>query len=173
MCAHMHCHVDRSGKLTIIHSLTRVGMELLGQPKMQNHINGHKYHDLGGRRGRAWDHQVWSGSCCFCSMSQQVRFVFVLFFLQCLVLFVLRSRIRQGFIFMDHIRYIMNQITSTAVLRRWLGWRPLQRSTSSSKELLEDSTSHRLSSSEEWPGPQILRVLSDPILTKNGNICFR
>ena len=95
------------------------------------------------------------------------------FFLQCLVLSVLRSRIRQGFISMYHILSIMNQITSTAVLRRWPGWRPLQRSTSSSKELLEDSTSHRLSSSEEWPGPQILRVLSDPILTKNGNICFR
>ena len=32
------------------------------------------------------------------------------FFLQCLVLFLLRSRIRQGFIFMDHICSIMNQI---------------------------------------------------------------
>ena len=103
---------------------------------------------------------VSTGANCFCS-------VFFNVFLQCLVLFVfVRSRIRQGFIWMDHIRSIMNQITSTAVLRRWPGWRPLQRSTSSSKELLEDSTSHRLSSSEELPGPQILRVLNEPILTK-------
>ena len=93
-------------------------------------------------------------------------FCFFNVFLQCLLLFVLIFRIRQDIIWMDHIRSIINQITSTAVLRRWPGWRPLQRSTSSSKELLEDSTSHRLSSSEEWPGPQILRVLNEPILTK-------
>ena len=99
-----------------------------------------------------------------CALSFFLSFFNV--FLQCLLLFVLIFRIRQDFIWMDHIRSIMNQITSTAVLRRWPGWRPLQRSTSSSKELLEDSTSHRLSSSEEWSGPQILRVLNDPILTK-------
>ena len=105
---------------------------------------------------------VSTGALCFYSLFFNVFNVF----LQCLVLFMLRSRIRQGFIWMDHICSIMNQITSTAVLRRWPGWRPLQRSTSSSKELLEDSTSHRLSSSEELPGPQILRVLNEPILTK-------
>ena len=99
-----------------------------------------------------------------CALSFFLSFFNV--FLQCLLLFVLIFRIRQDFIWMDHIRSIMNQITSTAVLRRWPGWRPLQRSTSSSKELLEDSTSHRLSSSEELPGPQILRVLNEPILTK-------
>ena len=112
---------------------------------------------------------VSTGALCFYSLFFNVFNVF----LQCLVLFMLRSRIRQGFIWMDHIRSIMNQITSTAVLRRWPGWRPLQRSTSSSKELLEDSTSHRLSSSEELPGSQILRVQNDPILTKSENSCFR